>query len=323
MSQWLLTRLQESKEQVNPQFAFKGAINWMRALSLIIEKGATHQTVLQELYTDVQPRLINTKLDTEVFESIYFAYSNIASLNALTFDVETKYDVCLAAIISWHDAITFASRAMIYAFKDSDFSMESNCCIEKIWQESIVINKLIPYPFNMYLSTLVKKDAEAELKEYRGLNAFNLDSFISNETVAHGGLVSYLKGTHAYEQWKSEVIIKKSDEFKALNVENFKKNIAKNLRDPILSEGCVNFLIQAERYRGKANHRDSLFLSYGESNIESIKTFIEDLLNVSTAFLKAASYYCSKRVEEGTWELFVEDIEENTCLSVDIDIIKV
>jgi hypothetical protein len=323
VSQWLLNRLQEeSKEPLVPQFAFQGAINWLRALSLIIEKSSTDKSQTEELYLETPTRSRNHGMDTAVFESIHFAYQNVASLNALNTDVEFKYDICNSAIVCWHDAIVFSAKAMVLGFYEDNPNMNGTDEIVKLWQDSIVVSNLIPAPFDLFLPTLVKKESDSIIQGYRGENSYTLDCTIQNEAMALGGLLSYLNGTHGYELWKSETKIKKSEGFRILGVHNFRTNRAKEFRDSILSQGFVNFLVQAERFRGKSNYRDSIFLSYGENNTEKLSTFINDLLIVSKAFLKCASIYCSKRVEPGTWDLFVNDIEENTCLSVEIDIIK-
>lgn len=132
-----------------------------------------------------------------------------------------------------------------------------------------------------------------------------------------------MKGTHSYKKWEAEERVKNSKEFKALNVENFRKKVAQELRDKTLDKGQVNFLIQAFRYRGKANYRDSIFLSYGNNNKNTIEQFVNDLNIVSAGFIRAASHYCSVRVEKGTWKLFVNDIRNNTRLSLDIETIAV
>lgn len=90
-----------------------------------------------------------------------------------------------------------------------------------------------------------------------------------------------------------------------------------------MAKGQVNFLIQAFRYRGKANYRDSIFLSYGNESKEIITQFNQDLLDVSYAFVRSASFYSSKRVERDTWSTFVSDIEENTRLSIGTDAIQI
>lgn len=323
MSKWLLDRLQEqSTEQLQPQFAFQGAMNWLRSLSLIIDTTATIQDKANNLYGDISTRKQSRGLDTKVFDNIHFAFQNIASLSALNNDVEFKNDICNSAIVCWHDAIVFSAKAMISAYYDDVHDMDELSMVNKLWQESIVTNELIPSPFNLSIPTLVKKESEEIIKSYRGTNSYTLDRPIQNKIMAYGGLCSSLKGTHGYELWKVEIQIKETGHFKSLGVTNFRTKLAKEYRDEILSEGSVNFLVQANRFRGKSNYRDSIFLTYGENNTESINTFISDLLNVSTVFLKCASTYCSKRVEQGTWDCFVDDVEENTCLSEDLDVIK-
>jgi hypothetical protein len=75
-------------------------------------------------------------------------------------------------------------------------------------------------------------------------------------------------------------------------------------------------MIQAFRYRGKANYRDSIFLSYGDENSEKLVKFIEDLHLVAERFLKMSTEFCKRRVEKGTWEKFVDDIKKNSRINV-------
>ncbi|GAB1116858.1 MAG: hypothetical protein SwStaBPW_36010 [Shewanella algae] len=323
MSQWLLSRLQElSSETLQPKFALQGATNWLRSLYILTENESETSQKIKDLYKETKRRNGCKELDTKVFENIHFAFQNIAALNALNNDVEFKYDICNSAIVCWQDAIVFSAKAMIAAHYEEAYVLDDSKVVNKLWQKAIVENELIISPFNLFLPTLIKKEADGLIKSYRGTNSYNLDYPPRNETMALGGIYSYLKGTHGYELWKTEDHIKNTDGFKSLGVENFRRKVAQEYRDSILSESCVNFLVQAERFRGKSNYRDSLFLSYGENNSELLNQFISDLLAVSTVFLKCAVTYCSKRVEEGTWDSFVKDIDSNTCLTVDIEIIE-
>lgn len=323
MSQWLLNRLQElSSETLQPQFAFQGAINWLRSLSILTENETEISSKIKNLYEATESRGDCKELDTQVFENIHFAFQNIAALNALNNDVEFKYDICNSAIVCWQDAIVFSAKAMIAAHYEKAYVLEDSKKVNELWQKAIVENELIISPFSLYLPTLIKKEAEGLVKSYRGNNSYSLDFPPRNEAMALGGIYSYLKGTHGYELWKAEDFIKGTDGFKLLEVDNFRKKIAQEYRDSMLSESCVNFLVQAERFRGKSNYRDPIFLTYGENNSELLNQFISDLLSVSRIFLKCAVTYCSKRVEVGTWDSFVEDVEENTCLTVDIEIIE-
>ena len=321
MNQWLLDRLFETKDQAEPRFAFQGTINWMRALSEIVNNGSFSDEKLKKFYSKVKRRPVNINADTLVFENMHMAYHNLASLFSMNTDIEDKYDICRSAILAWYYATYFSASAMVAASSGS--VQETHSATAKVWQVDIVYKKFIPYPFNLSLSSLVTKNVNSNIESYRDSNQYDLKTYAQSVEEAHGAIVSYLKGTANYKKWQTEVRVKSTSEFKNLGVDNFRKKIARELRDKYLKKGQVNYLIQAFRYRGKANYRDSIFLSYGANNESTIEKFIEDLLNVTFYFIRASSYYCSRRIEKGSWGLFVEDIEENTRLSIDSSAIKI
>jgi hypothetical protein len=321
MSQWLLDRLLEAKDQADPHFAFQGTVNWMRALAEIINAGATSEHNLKSLYSSVPRRSVNRLADTRVFENMFMAHHNLASLNSLNSDIKSPYDTCRSAVIAWYYTTYFSASAMVAASSGS--TQETHAATAKVWQSDIAEKKLIPYPFDLYLTSLVTSKADEEVATYRGHNSYNLNDFAINEKMAHGAIVSYLKGTHEYKKWESEERIRSTREFRDLKVDNFRKKVARELRDRSLAKGQVNYLIQAFRFRGKANYRDTIFLSYGPDRENEIIQFSKDLLAVADGFLRAASYYASKRVERGTWNEFVEDIEKNTRLSIDVDAMEI
>lgn len=321
MSQWLLDRLFEAKDQAEPRFAFQGTVNWMRAVAEAVDSGSTNDEKLTAIYSGVQRRPVNKSADTSVFENIFMAHHNLASLQSLNDDIESPYDTCRSAIVARYYATYFSASAMVAASSGS--TQETHAATAKVWQADIVEKDLIPYPFNMYLSSLVSKTMEDEIKEYRQDNRYDLNDRAEDTEMAHGALVSYLKGTHGYKKWEAEERIKTSREFKALGVDNFRKRVARELRDKVLDRGHVNYLVQAFRFRGKANYRDSIFLSYGPDQEDIIRQFIKDLLNASRGFIRSAAYYSSKRVERGAWSEFISDIEENSQLSISTDEIKI
>lgn len=321
MSQWLLNRLFEAKDQAVPRFAFQGTMNWMRALALIVNDGSCSDDELKKIYSKIKRRAVNKDADTVVFENMYMAHHNLAALASMNDDIEDKYDICRSAIVAWYYAAYFSASAMVAASSGSNQNTHS--ATSKVWQADIVDKNLIPYPFNLSLSSLVSKVVDIEIKTHRKSNPYDLNQVPKNTEQAHGAIVSYLKGTAGYKKWEVEDRVKLSREFKALRVDNFRKKVAREIRDNALEKGQVNFLIQAFRYRGKANYRDSIFLSYGDNNEDIIESFVEDLFDVSFSFMRAASYYCSKRVARVDWSLFVADIEENTRLSIDSSAIKI
>lgn len=282
MAHWLLNRLFDTKEHPKPRFAFQGTVNWMRALSILVENGSFEDETIKAHYTSVSRRKPNHEADTCVFENMMMAFHNYASLVRLTEDATHPYDVCRIAIISWYYSTYFTCSAMIAAASGS--KQETHAHTAKVWQSDIVDSGLVMSPFSLCLSSLVEQVIEAEILAYRGANEYDLNTYANNGDEAWGAVVSYLKGTWHYEKWRIEERVKDSREFTELGVANFRKKVARDMRDKQFAKHGVNYLIQAFRYRGKANYRDSIFLSYGDDNSEKIKRFVQDLEKVSRAF---------------------------------------
>lgn len=315
MAQWLLNRLFDAKEQPKPRFAFQGTVNWMRALSILVENGSFEHEKIKAHYKSVSRRKANPAADTSIFENIMMALHNQASLVRLTEDATHPYDVCRSAIISWYYSTYFTCSAMIAAASGS--KQETHAHTAKVWQSDIVDAGLVMSPFSLSLSSLVEKVIEAEISIRRGGNEYDLNTHPENDDEAWGAVVSYLKGTWDYEKWRIEERVKSSREFKAHGVANFRTKAARELRDEQLAKHGVNYLIQAFRFRGKANYRDSIFLSYGHDNSEKIEIFVQDLEKVSRTFQRMAACYLSRRVEKDTWPEFIADLEENSRLSIE------
>ena len=315
MAQWLLNLLFDAKDQPKPRFAFQGTVNWMRALSMLIENESFEEAKIRGHYKTVNRRKSNPEVDTLVFENMMMAFHNQASLVRLVEDATHPYDVCRSAIISWYYGTYFTCSAMIAAASGS--KQETHAHTAKVWQSDIVDQGLVMTPFSLSLSSLVEKDIETEISTYRGSNKYDLNKYAENDDEAWDAIVSYLKGTGEYEKWRVEERIKASREFKALGVDNFRTKKARELRDEQLAKNGVNYLIQAFRYRGKANYRDSLFLSYGDDNTKKIESFVQDLEKVSRTFQRMAACYLSRRVVKGAWSVFIADLQTNSRLSLE------
>ena len=321
MSQWLLNRLFDTKDQPKPRFAFQGTVNWMRALAYLVENGSLEDEKIKDHYKSVSRRKPNPDADTLVFENMLMAFHNQASLVRLCSDITHPYDVCRSAIISWYYSTYFTCSAMIAA--TSGAKQETHAHTAKVWQSEIVDAGLVMPPFSPSLSSLVEKVIESEISAYRGSNEYDLNVYAENDDEAWGAIVAYLKGTCDYEKWRVEERVKGSREFKALGVDNFRTKTARELRDAQLAKNGVNYLIQAFRYRGKANYRDSIFLSYGNDKTEKMDVFINDLQKVSYAFQRMAAFYLSRRVEKGAWSELIADLEKNSRLALDVKYLEV
>ncbi len=311
MGQWLLNRLFDAKDQADPTYAFQGTVNWMRELLFIVQNGSFEDTKIKDYYKSVNRRDPNIEADTAVFENMMMAFHNQASLVTLGEKNINSYNICRSAIISWYYSTYFTCSAMIAA--TSGARPETHRSTTKIWQSDIVNTELVMSPFSLYLTSIEEKSMKLEIDNYRSSNKY----CANNCNEAWGTIVSHLSGTGQYEKWRIEKNIRSSKEFKSLNVDNFRTKVARELRDKELVKHSVNYLVQSFRYRGKANYRDSIFLSYGDDHSEKIEMFVQDLEKVSRAFQRMASFYLSRRVEKGTWSAFIADLNANSRLSLE------
>lgn len=317
---WFLQRLFESRDYTVPRFAYQSTVNWMAALSILCESSMFSTTNINNFYQGVRRRTVNKESDIWSYENILMALHNVAALNEMASGSNNKTALVRAAIISWYYSVYYSASAMIAAASGS--KQETHSATAKVWHNDIIQKRMAIGPFGLSTNTLVLKDFEAHVLALRNGSNFNLKEPPSNEAEAWGAACSYLNGTASYKKDKREERIRKSKEFKDLGVDNFRTKAARELRDNDLQKGYVNFLIQAFRYRGKANYRDSIYLSYGEDRSDSIREFTGNLFIVGKTFLKMACAYIAKRVEQDTWAYFIDDLELNLKLDIDLRILK-
>jgi hypothetical protein len=315
MSEWLLDRLYSQTEQPTARFAFQGTINWMKALSLSVRDKFSFDQV-NDFYSNVPRKQVNYEYDTRALEFLLLSIHNISSIYENK-QAQSKYNICRSAIISWYYSIYFSSKAMISANCNS--IQESHSETSSVWQKQLIDNSLVMIPFNLNLNTLVKSETKKQISVLCKNKPIDLNNYPNNEEESLSCLLAYLSGTSDFEREKYEEIIKSSNEYKKCGFDSFRKKAARELRDKILAKHCVNFLVQAFRYRGKSNYRDSIYLSYGDDNTEKINELIDNLYNVSVAFYRMASIYVSKRIEKGIWPFFIKDLKSNLRITINLD----
>jgi hypothetical protein len=321
MSKWLLERLYTHKDQPTARFAFQGSINWMRGLAILVDSEEFSDENLRNYYAGVQRRTVNQAADTLVFENVLMSYHHISALQKFNSLDGHHYDVVRSAIISWYYAVYYAAKAMIAATSESD--PQTHAEAGKVWQNNIILRNLAVGAFGLSLTDITPSHTDQTIQTMRNGNRFDLNTYPTNTDEALGCIYSYLKGTAEYTRWQTEERIRQSREFKDLGVTDFRTKVAREMRDNKLRSGITNILTQAFRYRGKANYRDSIYLSYGEDRSQEIEVFLGDLQIISTNFLRMAAFYVSKRVENGTWDEFVADIGQNSKLAISVDLLRV
>lgn len=179
-----------------------------------------------------------------LFHSLTFAVT-------LTSIVETQTCrpwIFPSGIISWYYATYNAFRSIVEA--SGTEAPDNHTGLQKCLLGTNIRPKL-PYPFDMVAMYERNEDYRIELPSNPTVTTTSLDqTFTQSRPQTQGMLLTYLKGTAAWEVDKKKEELKKRDKFK-----NFRGKEARGKRNQQLQKNLpeINFLHCASRYRGKAN----------------------------------------------------------------------
>jgi hypothetical protein len=302
--------LDEPDGAPEPRFALQGTVNWMHALALLVQSGPFDKRTIQSSYSSVQPAALSDQAINTAFEQLLMSLHHVSALHAMR---GHEIDLARVAIMAWYYGVYCAGSAMIAA-KDGT-QQQDHAGTANVWDRQIALNGLALWPFSYRLTTLEKKVAVQELTTLRGSNPFDLNARPSNPTEAYGACISYLSGTRDYREWQvCEALLQK--EMRQLGLTDFRKAVARQLRDDRLRGKSLGFLHQAFRYRGKANYRDALFLTYGSQVGATLSGFIEDMEMVLNGFIVMAGAFCARRIGQSLWQPLHADLSNKLQLSV-------
>lgn len=316
---WLLDRLFTHADQPAPRFAFLGTVNWMRGLAILADGRFTHLQ-LQQFYQSVQRRQSNGQADALAYECLTMSMHNVSALDCLK-AINDPYPIVRSAIVAWYYATYYAAKAMLASSSGAD--PQTHASAAKTWQAEIVTSGLVQSPFDLSITGITPNNVRQVMGALRGGNTHDLNTKPTNAVMANGALFSYLKGTAEYEQWRLEEMIKETREYRQGGFTSFRSNAAKKLRDARLNPAHVNYLVQAFRYRGKANYRDAIYLSYGQDDSERLREFVSDLASVARAFSVMSAHYAAKRVIRNDWTAFSSDLKEHAKFELPFDLSKI
>lgn len=313
---WLLSKLFTHADQPKPRFAFQGTVNWMRGLAILVDGQFSHQQ-LQQFYQLTQRRQANEQADSLAYECLTMSMHNVSAIDSME-AIEDPYPIVRSAIVAWYYATYYAAKAMLAASSGTD--PQTHASAGKVWQTEIVGASLVKSPFDLSITGITPNNVRQVMGTLRAGNTHDLNTEPTEEDMARGALFSYLKGTAEYEQWRLEEMVKNSREYRQDGFNSFRSKAAKALRDAKLNPATVNYLVQAFRYRGKANYRDAIYLSYGRDDTERLRQFVSDLATVAGAFSLMAAHYVAKRVVRADWDQFIADIEEHAKFELPFDL---
>jgi hypothetical protein len=306
--------LTESPRDVpDARFAPPSTIHWMSALAILAAQQNLDFASGRAFYGRIQARSVPDREFNTMCEQLLFVLNQIAALQALA-SASNKADVARTAIVAWYYGIYSAASAMTAAM-DGSFQ-DNHTETARKWQERFPARNLAMHPFADCLSSLVAGTVETELAPVRARGRHSLVNKPTTVPEAWGCCAEYLSGTAGWEQWNIEERVRETPAFKRLQVSDFRKSAARQMRDAAYARRGIAFLHQASRYRGKANYRDAIYLAYGTSVPTQLLGFVDDMLVVLKAFAAMAGAFCSMRVGKVGWMEFVDDLESKKAISI-------
>lgn len=315
MVEWLADRLFGSDHERERIFIQRSTFNWMRSLAIATDVDAFSNEELAVSYEAVGRRAANDQADDASFERLLMAQHHHSSGQTLRDSNIDPHQSVRLAIVAWYYTVYEASSAMIAA-QDGSVD-ETHAGTDKKFLHSIVANGHARGPFELHTDSLVLADIEEQVEAIRNGCKYSLKNRApSTYDESWGALCEYLKGT-AQRKYEAELLtIKNQRDFKALGVSDFRTRNARELRDKYLKKKGSTFLTQAFRYRGKANYRDAIYLSYGHRLDDELTVFLDDLLTVSGAFLRMSVHFCQRRIGRESWASFIADLEKHSLVGV-------
>lgn len=307
--QWLYEQMKTKKKDINPMFSMQSTLNWMIALDFEIksEHGDTIEEQIEScrnIFKHIKTR--NGEMDlTPIFGPMFHSLTFSVNLISIS-NSECKPWMFPSAIIIWYYAIYNAFKSILASFDGRETDTHSSM-IRSL--DDCGIRDKLPHPFNMIAKRVQDENYSVQLPSYpeigQSISNALARSFDNTVEMARSMILEYLNGTCKYEcdRIKDEILKKKK-------FDNFRTKIAREYRDSRLHEE-INFLNCAFRYRGKANYRDAIFLTYGDDDIRLNNTFINSLRNVSIFSFICAFTYAEKRIGKRKTNEFLEDIKNN------------
>jgi hypothetical protein len=274
----------------------------MHSLAIGVQNPPIDKSMARSAYSSVQRGTLSDPAINTVFEQLLMSLHHVSALHEMR---GKELNLTRVAIMAWYYGVYCAASAMIAA--QDGTQQQDHAGTANAWDRQIVANGFALAPFSYRLTTLENPAAQQELAMLRGSNTFDVNSRPSNPTEAYGACISYLSGTRDYREWQVCEALKEK-ELPRLGLTNFRTRQARDLRDDRLRGKTLGFLHQAFRYRGKANYRDALFLTYGGGVGASLTGFIADAEVVLKAFVVMAGAFCARRIGSTLWQRFLSDL---------------
>lgn len=300
--------ISEPEGKPNPAFALPSTVNWMRALTLLVEDQPVNFGTATAFYSalSVGKRAMTPQVENTILEQLFLSLHHLSALEQMQ-EGTAPADLARVGVLAWYYGVANASSAMTAAQNGS--FQQDHSGTARMWDAEIAARGFAMSPFGWRVSSLVEKTYKPEIATYRAGSKAALLSQPVDALDAAGAAAAYLSGSASWYGWYVVEDVRASAEFKSLGVANFKTRAAQQIRDKRLDTRSVGFLHQASRYRGKANYREALFLAHGKSTGAQLTGFVANQATVLRAFLAMAGAFASRKLGKDLWAEFVADVD--------------
>ncbi|MCB8836173.1 hypothetical protein [Aurantimonas sp. VKM B-3413] len=302
----------------DPQFALPSTVNWMRALRILVEDAGINFVTADAFYARQAKRSMAPLVENTILEQLFLGLHHLSALEQFQSGSRAS-DYARVGILAWYYGVANAASAMTAA--QSGSFQEDHAGTARMWDEQIASRGLAIPPFSWRVSSLVEVTYKPEVAAYKQGSTSKLVSKPTTQTEALGAAAEYLSGSAAWYAWRAKEDLMKTPQFKSLGVTDFRKRVARELRDERLQKKSIGFVHQASRYRGKANYREALFLAYGSATETMLSGFADDMAAVLKAYLAMAGAFAKRKLGGSLWSEFVADVDAKkafTSRAVDV-----
>ena len=307
--------ISEPDGKPDPQFALPSAVNWMRALRILSHDRGLDFERAARFYSAaaVQPGAMSAQNENTVLEQLFLALHHLSALKTLAATgQDTEFG--RVGVITWYYGLANAAAAMTAA--QAGTYHETDAESHRGWDAHIASRGLAMEPFGWRVPSLLARAIADEVSAIRGTSSGNLQAQPTGPAEAIGVAAQYLKGSAAWYAREAEERLRRHRDFVARGLTDFRKKEARALRDQRLAGRSIGFMHQAYRYRGKANHREALFLAYGPQAKSILAGYLDDQQRVLSAFVGMAGAFAAARLPAALWMEFLDDADRRRAFSL-------
>ncbi len=307
MTQWLYQQILRVHPDRQPNFALQSSVNWIAALSAEVlaehgESPSDHLVSCRNLFKQTVKPNRGLKQAALVFEPLFSAIAGAMALQSFDSASLNRPWCRPSSTVSWYYTAYTSARAMMASLGQSP--ADTHAATQKVFVSSL--QPQLPHPFDMLAIRTAGESYSVSLPRHPAAVKFPLIRTLDDEPkTTRGMLLTYLSGTAAWYADRAKERLRKRKKIK-----NFRTKESRAVRDEHL-EPQIGFLHCAYRYRGKANYRDAIFLSYGLREPARGPSFTHNLANTSCFCVLMAIAFVERRVGRDIVQRFLEDLRRN------------